>query len=142
MYNETITLFNRYKSDSGDIWYPTIIKNVDLIIDTASIIAQYGEKNENGARLHIKLVNGCISDKPYLQPKEWRGLLNDVLGEFITVQSSTDFFIRGEYDEEPISDDDFKEGFFAYIKKHKDNVFSVTSVGEYTLIPHLEILGK
>lgn len=142
MYDDTITLFNRYKSNSGDLWYPTVIRGVDLIVDTASIIAQYGEKNENSARLHIKLNGGQIGGKPYLQPKEWKTLLNDTMVDYVTLQSSTDFFIKGEYDAGVVDDNDYKEGFFQYMKKHRDNVFTVTSVGEYKVIPHLEILAK
>lgn len=45
-----------------------------------------------------------------------------------------------------IADEDYQSrrdgGFYDYMNKNHDNVFLITNVGTYTLIPHFEIGGK
>lgn len=86
-----------------------------------------------------------VGGKTYLPPKEWKAQTNDKLAETVTFADG-DFFIEGEYSEETIRDSDYATrlggGFYDYLNKKKDNVFLITSVGTYTLIPHFEIGGK
>ena len=149
VYDKTITLFNRYSSRLGDTWYPTIIHNVQLIVDKSAIIAQYGAESRDSALLHVKYknVNGkiIIAEKPYKTPKEWDRQTNDLLSQTITFADGQnfDFFMLGEYEsEEPINDDAYIDGFYNYINSNYDNVFAITAVGLYSLIPHFEITGK
>lgn len=148
MYNKTITLFNRYESIHGDLWFSTVIREVDLNIDKASITAKYGAESQDNAILHIKYRRNSdgiyIEDKKYLPPKEWDRQLNDNLDKTITFTGgqSFDFFIEGEYTEEVIKDNDYLDGFYDYINNRYDNVFAITSVAIYEVIPHFEIMGK
>lgn len=152
MYSEKITLFNHYKSRLGDMWYPTVIDGVNLLIDKAAIVAKYGAESKDNAilNIHYQIVNGqiMIDGKPYLPPKEWERQTNDKLADSITFASGTDFdfFMLGEYPtQEPIHDEDKiygNNGFFEYIKKEYDFVFAITSVGMYSVVPHFEITGK
>ena len=149
MFDKTITLFNHYKSRLGDMWYPTVIHNANLLIDKAAIVAKYGAESKDNAilNIHYQIVDGKIfvDGKPYLPPKEWERQTNDMLAESITFASGTDFdfFMLGEYPvKEPIKDEDFKNGFFEEVKKEYDYVFSITSVAKYSVIPHFEIMGK
>lgn len=149
MYSDTITLFNYYKSSLGDMWYPTVIHGVNLLIDKAAIVAKYGAENKDNAilNIHYHTVDGqvFVDGKPYLPPKEWERQTNDMLAESITFASGTDFdfFMLGEYPvKEPIKDEDFKNGFFEEVKKEYDYVFSITSVAKYSVISHFEIMGK
>lgn len=112
MYNDTITLFNLYPSKLGDVWYPTVIHNVYLLVDRAAIIAKYGTDSKDSAALHIKYERRAdgiyIAEKKYLPPKEWDRQTNDTLADTITFTGGTnhDFFIEGEHsDGTPISDD-------------------------------------
>ena len=149
MYSDTITLFNYYKSSLGDMWYPTVIHGVNLLIDKAAIVAKYGAESKDNAilNIHYHTVDGqvFVDGKPYLPPKEWERQTNDMLAESITFASGTDFdfFMLGEYPvKEPIKDEDFKNGFFEEVKKEYDYVFSITSVAKYSVISHFEIMGK
>lgn len=149
MYADTITIFNRYK-ESGDVsWYPTVIRNVDLNIDKAAIVAKYGEQSTDNARLHVKYEseqeNALISGKRYLPPKSWAAQDTTELPDTITFASGNDFdfFIVGEWAEpDPILDDEFLDGFYNYMNSRYDYVFSVTSVAMYSVIPHFEIMAK
>lgn len=148
MFADTVTVFNRYVSRLGDMWYPTVIHNANLLIDKAAIIAKYGaESNDNAIlNIHYDLVDGqiMVDGKPYLPPKEWSHQTNDKLPESITFTSGKDFdfFMLGEYEStEPIADDDYIDGFYNYINDEYDFVFAVTSVAKYTAIPHFEIMG-
>lgn len=150
MYSETITLFNRYHSRYGDIWYPHILHNVNLIVDKSAVMAKYGAESTDKASLHVKYQglgsSILIEGKQYLASKEWNKLTNDELAEYITFNSDSnyfDFFIQGEYeDTEPISDDKFLEGFFAHMEEQTE-CFAVTSVSSpYKVIPHFEIMAR
>ena len=149
MYSDKITLFNHYKSRLGDMWYPTVIDGVNLLIDKAAIMAKYGAESKDNAilNIHYQIVDGqiLIDGKPYLPPKEWERQTNDKLADSITFTSGTDFdfFMLGEYPiTSPIRDDDYDNMFFETVKKEYDFVFAITSVGQYTSIPHFEITGK
>lgn len=149
MFDKTITLFNHYKSRLGDMWYPTVIDGVNLLIDKAAIVAKYGAESKDNALLniHYQTVDGqiMVDGKPYLPPKEWERQTNDKLPETITFASGTgfDFFMLGEYPEiKPILDEEYRNGFFEEVKKEYDFVFAITSVGMYSVIPHFEITGK
>lgn len=148
MYSDTITLFNRYESRLGDMWYPTIIHGVNLQIDKAAIMAKFGSESNDKAILNIRYmnVNGQkkINGKAYLPPKQWENQTNDMLTETVTFKSGTDFdfFMVGEYGTtEPIADDDYIDGFFNHVNDNHDYVFAITSVAEYSVIPHFEIMG-
>ena len=149
MYTDKITLFNFYRSSLGDMWYPHLIENCNLLIDKSAIVAKYGAESKDNAILNIRYcsVDGdiMIGDKLYLPPKEWERQTNDKLADSITFASGTDFdfFMLGEYPMQgPINDDEYRNGFFEEVKKEYDYVFAITSVAKYTVIPHFEITGK
>lgn len=153
MYNDTVTIFCRYQSKLGDMWYPFVLHNVDVNTDKASIIAKYGTDASDNAQLHIKYQfrDGAkmIGDKKWLPPKEWDRQTNDQLSDTITFTGGEnfDFFWIGEWTGDiPIADDDpqwSRKGFFAEMNSRYDYVFAITSVGgPYSVIPHFEILGK
>lgn len=151
MYSETITLFNRYHSRYGDMWYPHILHNVNLISDKASITAKYGAESKDAASLHIKYDSDGekikIDNVPYFPPKEWARQTNDKLADSITFNDDSnyfDFFILGEYEStQPIVDDNYAEGFYNEMQKEKDYCYAITSVSSpYKVIPHFEIMAK
>lgn len=149
MYNDTVTIFNRYvDSLKNTIWYPHVISGVNLIVDEAVITAKNGEVRKDKAVMNVKyrFVDGniMIGDKPYLPPKGWENQTNDKLSESITFSSEStefDFFMAGDYgSEEPILDD--TGDFYSDMQKEHDFVFAISSVAKYSAIPHFEITGK
>lgn len=149
MFSDTVTVFNRYKSRLGDMWYPTVIHGVNLLIDKAAIVAKYGAESKDNAvlNIHYQTVDGqiMVGGKPYLFPKEWDRQTNDKLAESITFTSGTDFdfFMLGEYPTtNPIADDDYLDGFYNQVNSEYDYVFAISSVGgPYTTIPTFQIMG-
>ena len=150
MYDKIITVFNKYVNQKDEIfWYPTVIKGVQLIVDKSANIEKTGLDTADTATLHvlyrISSDEKVVSDKKYLEPKKWAKKINDTLGHTVTFASG-DFFIEGEYGERMIADEDYQSrrdgGFYDYMNKNHDNVFLITNVGTYTLIPHFEIGGK
>lgn len=141
MYNETITLFNRYKSRLGDRWYATIIEGVDLNLDRAYVVQTYGIDSADNGKLHIKYADGCvISGKQYLPPKEWSKQLTDLLPDTLTFNTG-DFILKGAWDGETIiNDDDYTESFYHEMNTKYDFVLAITSVAKYDCIPHFEIM--
>lgn len=142
MYGKTVTLFNHYESKQAGtyVWYPSVLRNVDLNVDKAAILAKYGQESQDSAVLHVRHPNGA---KPWLPPKAWENQVNEDLPKTLTFASG-DFFWLGEWPEpEPVNDGEYQEGFFEHMSRNCDFVFRITKVGgPYTLIPHFEIMGK
>lgn len=149
MYKDTITLFNRYESKLGDMWYPSVIKNVNLNMDKGYIIQNYGADSQDTAVLNVRYKNTdegkMVGGKKWLSPKQWDEQVNDLLSETLTFYGGNDFdfFWLGEWTgNEPISDNEYN-GFYDYMSKKHDYVFRISSVsGPFTVIPHFEITGR
>ena len=151
MYKDTVTLFNRYTTkDRKIVWYPTILHGVNLNVDKASIVAKYGSNSQDNAVLNVKYHSGddavMVGEKRYLLPKEWSRQTEDILAESLTFASDKeefDFFYEGEWkSNEPISDGNYTSGFYSHMNKNYDNVFAITSVSKFSVIPHFEVVGK
>ena len=155
MYSNIITLFNRYDSQTGTVWYPHILTGVDLNTDRGAILKKYGPDSTDNAQLHVRyhfrdgvkeITDNAGNELEWLQPKKWAKQTNDALENSITF-SLDSFFWEGVWDGGIVNDAEYTdrryEGFYAYMNAKHDNVFLVTSVGgPYTVIPHFEILGK
>lgn len=150
MFSDTATIFNRYESRLGDVWYATVLHNVQFNMDKAAIIAKYGAESQDNAvlNIHYQAVDGkkMIGGKEWLPPKVWDRQVNDMLPKTITFSSgqSFDFFMLGEWDgPEVISDESYTEGFYDYMNNRYDYVFAITSVGgPYSVIQTFQIMGK
>lgn len=153
MYTETITLFNRHHSRRGDMWYPHILNNVDLIVDKASILQKYGAETKEKARLHIKYKidneDKCImiNKIPYLNLKEWLKIEDDEKPNYVTFNADAtyfDFFILGEYENTyPIEDSKDADRSLIDILSDDYEVYVLSSVSSpYKVIPHFEILAR
>lgn len=147
MFTDTITLFNKYDGASGTTWFPHILHETKLIKDKAVILQKYGQDAQDKASLIINcnLEKDAITfgDTAYKPPKQWERQVNDDLPNTITLKDD-DFFVEGEFEfEGPILDEDYTDGFYAYMRKNYDFCFKITSVGGlYKQIPHFEILGR
>ncbi len=152
IFNDTVTLFNRYESRLGDVWYPTVLKNVYVSLDKAAIIEKYGADSQDSAVLHVPYKkdgsNMMIAKKKWLPPIEWDKQTNDQLSKTLTFSSGQafDFFWIGEWKgEDMISDDSYLSfnGFFSYMNTSYNYTFAISSVsGPFKLMPHFEIFGK
>lgn len=151
MFSQTITFFNRKKIDEGDVWYPTVIRNVHVDLDRAAVLAKYGPKAADNAALYVpysKDIEGniLVAGKCWLPPKEWAARPEIVGFVTFTPGDRFDFFWLGDWgSEEAIYDADHVAdmGFYNHMNRLHDFVFAVTSVGgPYRLIPHFEIMGK
>jgi len=150
MYDDTITMFNLYPSRAGDLWIPTTLNEVDLQINKATIKKVYGENSNDNALCHIRyhkeLDDIIINDKVYVEPKEWTAKLTDELEAFITFSPNNCFIFKGLWDKGIVDDTEYQkgkyDGFLDYMKITQDNVYVVTSVNQYKVIPHYELTAK
>ena len=142
MYTNTVTLFNRVPGGRGepDTWLPTVIKGVNLTVDRAAIFAKYGPNCQDKAALNIRYNPDrvTVAGKPWQSPKEW-----SQTADSLTFTPTKDFFWEGEWTDGVASDADYgTEGFYGHMNRTKDNVFQITSVARYCLIPHFEVMGR
>lgn len=146
MYRDTITLFNRKPGERGrgDTWLPTVIRDVNLNIDRAAILAKYGPESQDNAQLNIRYNRAgqeiLVAEKPWMPPKAWDGTEDSIT---FASGNNFDFFWLGEWTGGIVTDEQYgDEGFYNYMNRTKDYVFAVTAVALYTVIPHFEIMGK
>lgn len=148
MYQNTITLFNRKRGGpgEGDTWFPTVIRNVNLVIDRSAVVAKYGAESKDNAILNVRYDvlnnNVMVAGKQWMPPKAW-----DKTEKTITFAGGNDFdfFWEGEWTGGVTSDSDPEygdEGFYSYMNRTKDFVFAINSVSKMSVIPHFEITGK
>ena len=142
MYQDTVTLFNRKPGSAmtGDTWYPTVLKGVNLNIDRAAILSKYGAESQDNAVLFVPYTGDVIiSGKPWMPPKEW-----DQTEDSLTFTGGNrfDFFWAGEWTGGIVSDSDYGEGFYDWMNRNRDYVFAISAVAKYTVIPHFEIMGR
>ena len=150
MYKDVITIFNRKEGDEGDTWYPTVIRNVQLNMDRAAILAKYGAQSSDSAVLNVRYKKDgekiIIAGKRWLPPKQWESQLDHSEAVTFTTGDRFDFFWLGDWgSEDPVQDADYfaDTDFYTYMNRTHDYVFAVSSVGgPYSVIPHFEILGK
>ena len=136
MYTDTVTLFNYSKTEHGLYYYPTVLNDVDLQITKGSFVAKTGNESVDSCVLHVKHL---FTNKTYTKPKEFASLLEKQ--NYYTF-SDKDFFVQGEYNLDIITDTDYQGGFFNYMNKTYDDVYRVTKVDVFKLLPHLEVYGK
>lgn len=151
MFNDTVTIFNRWRpaGATGDVWYPTVLRGVELQTDRAAIVAKYGDQCADRALLLVhyqtdeegrKLVGG----KEYLPPKAWQAEEDPAGAVTFDPGEAFDFFMEGAWpDETPIQDSDYSwNGFFDHMNRTQDGVYAVTQASVFKAIPHVEITGR
>ena len=144
IYKQTATLFNRVLRDGEIYWYPTVLEGVHLIIDRSILIATYGEHCSDNARLHVRYLpdgsDAMVGEKKYLPPKEFMRSGDPDEDLTFAFGDDFDFIMEGEFGSTvPVPDADYRSGFFNHMNRTYDNVFAITSVAKFNLIPHFEI---
>lgn len=138
MYRDTVTVFNRYNGT----WKGTVLHNVDLNVDRAMMLRQYGENSQDRSKLHLKYTETgghyYVDGKMFVAPAEYSG----ADGTFTLAEGNNmSFYMEGTAPILSASDSAYLDGFFDYMNSHYD-VFAITSVARYSVIPHFEIVGR
>ena len=144
MYKDTVTLFNRKRGSDGDTWYPAVLEGVNLNKDKGEIFRRYGPGTGDNAVLNVRYEDKdgvTVCGLPWVQPKEWQRL-NDPSG--VITFAPDDFFIDGTWEgTTPLYDGAYGDlSFYDYMLEHYDDVFRITSVGHFSVIPHMEVTAK
>lgn len=145
MYKDTVTIFNRKKGREGDTWYPTVLTGVNLNKDKGEIFQRYGANSSDNAVLNVRYDDDgeswTVGGKTWVKPKEWLRLA-DPSGSLTF--AAGDFFWNGEWSgTTPLSDGTYgDQSFYDYMLANYDDVFMVTSVGFFSVIPHMEVTGR
>ena len=152
LYKQTVTLFNRVTTPSGEtIWYPRLLTGVHLITDHSASWNNYGGQQGDNVRLHVRYTprtdgRAIIAGKVYANRKEWKTLSS--IDGYITFgygnDDDFDFFVEGKCGfTSAVKDSDYpRSGFYNYMNKIHENVFAINSVSKYNLIPHFEIMAR
>ena len=145
MFQDTITLFNYHKATG--LWFPSVLENVDLGVNTASISTKNGKNGNDTVNLiihcsgdkKVTVINGA--KKSYIGEKAYAGCKNP--SSFITFKPESDFFYCGVWRQsEQIREEDYESGFYHAMNDEYDGVYIISSAAFYGLIPHFEIGGR
>lgn len=148
MYQDTVTIFNRRQSPEGGIlWYPKTLQGVDLNVDHAALVAKYGQSCNDRAVLHVKYDwhdGPVVAGVSYLTPMLWQAADPAAAITFTAGDDDDfDFFIEGAWpDSAPIADEQWPGGVFDHLVRSRDGVYAISSVAQYSVIPHFEITGR
>lgn len=127
MYRDTVTVFNLYNG----VWNYTTLKNVDVNTNRSTIVKRYGESCQDRMALHINDYTGFVDPKLYV-------------GTGWTLKSGEDasFIMIGTFTSQTqINDSDYATGFYNYMNSTND-VYLVTNVEHYSVIPHIEVTAR
>jgi hypothetical protein len=125
-YNKTATIWNRTTSGpwEEETWIPTVIQYVRILSSRGTNIMKSGNSDADSIRLHI---SDDISEAPvpYAKPEDY------IPGETYTLDNNTYFTDGDTSNEEPT------KAFF-----DRSDVYHVSSVDRFDLIPHFEVWGR
>lgn len=140
MYNRVITLFNFREADG--LWRTILFKGVNVYEQNASSASTQGTNNGGSAEIILLSDRRMrVGKLQYVSPKVYQ-TLDDVTGYF-TLTPNVDFIALGDNtSEEPISEDDYDEGFYHAMNDANDGVYKITAATWFDLLPHFEIDGR
>lgn len=137
-YKDTCTIWNKHIDGiwETEIWFPTVVKNVRILVSRGNNIQSSGNSAADSVRLHI--MDGTSKfDKLYMDYKDWARLTAAEKMEFATLTSENEsFFTVGDSSKEVSTNN-----FFS-VMKEKYNSYRISSVDRFEVIPHFEVWGK
>ena len=128
MFTNTITLFNY--DEKEDIYYPTLIENVELQPKYKTKFNSSSAESKDTALLIVKYYIGTYGKTPYLSqktyktPKLWNKTPSAEKNNYFTFNTGRDFFIKGDYSS--MSDVEYET-----FKNQNDEVFFIHDVKDF-----------
>lgn len=132
MHDKTVTVFCHV----GDIWRATVLNNVYFAGHNNITVSTDGEKASDEYLLMIDIDEGVAAK--YIKPKAFEVYE----GEDKFTLREGDIVALGEY--ESGNDLEYMEygGFLSYMKSKYDDVYSISSIKRFDVIPHFEVTVK
>ena len=122
-YKDTVTVWNWQEAGNNlwaeGSWIPTVIENTRLLVSRGNNIQTSGNAEADTARLHVH--------------DEW----SSWDGDLHLVADGKAFFTAGDTSRETPTGN-----FFEAMEKKYPDVYMITSVDRFDIIPHWEVWGK
>lgn len=134
--NKIVTIFNRFfnPETEEEKYYPTVLDSVDIVETRGANITNSGMNSADAVKLYVDFDN---LTKPYIAPKEWDALPEDIKTDYITFHPDEDFFVRGDHTNELQS-----ERVYEWFRDNVDSVYKISTVDKYEdVLPHFEVGG-
>lgn len=148
---DSVIVYNGYEDGLMETVYfvGTRFDNVRVELTQASNIKESG--NENSDSCLIKILNNENLSKPYLPAQLWKKLPNEEKLNYFTLdEKGKDFFvivkkknINIDY-ELPVGlveNDDYKGGFYQYVRDNFGFAYAIHSLNIPDMIPRFEVSG-
>lgn len=126
---DTITLFNSFKSGYSVKYSATVLKNVSLQINLDSTSSSTGANPSNSVKLYI--MNDDNLSKAYLSPNLWN--INEQKYKYFTLKQG-DFIVKGEVTTQDID--------YQNMRNALDDVYQIKGISYISdsILPHWEVL--
>ena len=134
--NKIVTIFNRFfnPETEEEKYYPTVLDSVDIVETRGANITNSGMNSADAVKLYVDFDN---LTKPYIAPKEWDALPEDIKTDYITFHPDEDFFVRGDHTNELPN-----ERVYEWFRDNVDSVYKISTVDKYEdVLPHFEVGG-
>lgn len=134
--NKIVTIFNRFfnPETEEEKYYPTVLDSVDIVETRGANITNSGMNSADAVKLYVDFDN---LTKPYIAPKEWDALPEDIKTDYITFHPDEDFFVRGDHTNEHQN-----ERVYEWFRDNVDSVYKISTVDKYEdVLPHFEVGG-
>lgn len=134
--NKIVTIFNRFfnPETEEEKYYPTVLDSVDIVETRGANITNSGMNSADAVKLYVNFDN---LTKPYIAPKEWDALPEDIKTDYITFHPDEDFFVRGDHTNELQN-----ERVYEWFRDNVDSVYKISTVDKYEdVLPHFEVGG-
>lgn len=134
--NKIVTIFNRFfnPETEEEKYYPTVLDSVDIVETRGANITNSGMNSADAVKLYVDFDN---LTKPYIAPKEWDALPEDIKTDYITFHPDEDFFVSGDHTNELQN-----ERVYEWFRDNVDSVYKISTVDKYEdVLPHFEVGG-
>lgn len=127
--DDTITLFNSFKSGYSVGYSATVLKGVSLQVKLDSTSSSTGVNPSNDVKLYI--MNDNNLSKAYLLPNLWE--INEQKDRYFTLKQG-DFIIKGEITTQDID--------YQNMRNTLDDVYQIKGISYISdsILPHWEVL--
>lgn len=143
MFDRTITIYSYRRSE--DRYYGTVIRN--CTVQTTESSSDFSKGSGGSDRISIsircdagkKVITGN-GKKQYLTAKAYQAA--ESISDKFSMTPEADFIVLGERTDLVVVDGEYPNGFYQFLNIASDDVFMISNVSYYSLIPHFTVTGR
>ena len=150
-YQDSIILYSRYLSGimETEIYIGTRFDNVRVELTQGANIRSSGIQDADICKVKIPKEE---YPKPYVSPEVWANMTTDDMlnyftvdpgnQSFFTIVKKADIGVDVDLPVGTVQSDNYKGGFYEYVRNKYGYTYAARTVDVYSLIPRIEVSGR